>query len=168
MTQLQDTTKPLLLPLPHSKRSEVYNALFSFLKQIPTPDNTPWMTFSQAIRHWDDVTAAEQPALFLTRQLEVMTQKSGYGVTKLELHTLVWIYFRADGMKTVDTYPDQYIDPLKDAIEQLFQTLPPRGGQLTLGGTCQHCWINGSVYSENGLEDATGQAVVVFPVSVLV
>ena len=156
------------MSLPHPPRSVIYNALFSFLQQIPAPGGTAWNTFSQAIRHWDDVTAAEQPALFLTRQLEMQTQKTGYGVTKIEFHSLVWIYFRADGMKTVDTYPDQYIDPLKDAIEQLFQTNPPSGGRLTLGGNCQHCWINGSIYSENGLEDASGQAVVVFPVSILV
>lgn len=168
MTQVQDLTTPLLLPLPHATRSVIYNALFSFLKQIPAPTGVQWKTFSQAIEHWDNVAPAAQPALFLTRQFESTTQKTANGISKLEFHCLVWIYFRSDGMKTANTYPDQYIDPLKDAIEQLFQTNPPNGGRLTLGGVCHHCWLNGGIYSENGLEDATGQAVVVFPVSIWV
>jgi len=166
--QIQDETSPLLLNLPHPTRSVIYNALFSFLQQLPAPAGLQWKTFSQAIRHWDDVSPTEQPALFLTRQIEKVTQKAGYGVSKIEFFPEVWIYFRADGLKTQSTYPDMYIDPLKDAIEQLFQTNPPIGGRLTLGGVCQHCWIEGTIASDPGLQDASGQAVVRFQVSILV
>jgi len=166
--QIQDELVPALLPLPHPSRSVIYNALLSFLKQLPAPGGLQWKTISQAIKHWDAVPNAEQPALFLTRQIEHWSQKTAYGVTKLEFNTLVWIYFRADGLKTQNTYPDMYIDPLKDSIEQLFQTNPPIGGRLTLGGTCQHCFVSGTVASDPGLQDTSGQAVVCFPVTVWV
>lgn len=166
--QLQDLTAPQLLQLPHATRSVIYNALYSYMQKIPAPGGMQWQTFSQAIKHWDAVPATAQPAMFLTRQRETITQKTGYGVTRLEFHPEIWIYFRADGMKTRSTYPDQYIDPLKDAIEQLFQTNPPTGGRLTLGGVCQHCWIDGVIASDPGLQDASGQAIVLIPISILV
>lgn len=164
--QLQDEVVPPLLPLPHATRNVIYTALFNYLKRIPAPAGLQWKTFSQAIKHWDDVVAADQPALFLERQLEDWTQAKVMGVTKFELKPNVWIYFRADGLKTQNTYPDMYIDPLKDAFEQLFQTNPATGGRLTLGGVCQHCFVNGTLASDPGLQDATGQAVVRVPLTI--
>lgn len=164
--QIQDEVIPPLLPLSHATRAVLYNALFSYMKRIPAPAGLQWKTFSQAIKHWDAVPKENQPAMFLERQLETWTQTKAYGVTKFELHPTIWIYFRADGLNTQNTYPDMYIDPLKDAIEQLFQTLPALGGRLTLGGVCQHCFINGIIASDPGLQDASGQAVVRVPITI--
>lgn len=166
MTQAADAVRPFLDPLPHPTRREIFTALFNWLRQIPPPAGAPaWKTFSQAVKHWDDVPATDQPALFLQRGLETLEQKT-FGVTKIHFRALVWIYFRTDGLKTQNTYPDQITDPVLDSIEQLFQTLPPLATRLTLGGTVYHCWIDGTIASEPGLMD--NQAVIVVPISILI
>ena len=164
--QEQDLTTPNLLPLPHATRSQIYNALFNYLKNVPAPSGIAWKTFSQTVMQWDQVPPANQPALIMQRMLENFTQKMANGVTKLHFHVLIWIYFRTDGFKTSSTYPDQYIDPVKDSIAQLFQTNPPMSTRLTLGGVCYHCWIDGTIASEAGVND--NQGVLCVPISILV
>ena len=151
-------------PLPHATRQQVFTALFNFIKNIPPPVGQKWVSFSQNLVSWDDVPPAQQPAVFLHRLVQTAKQEHRFGVTKWHWTATIWIYFRSDGYRTTNTYPDQVTDPLLDSIEQLFQT-DPANGQLTLGGLVYHCWIDGTIYSDPGLVD--NQAVIVVPISIL-
>lgn len=165
------TTLPLK-PLEHATRNQVYTALFNFLKQIPAPvivpatglpSTTNWNLTSQWLQDWDEVTPANQPALFLHRGVEVATQTHSYQVLKWVWNCTVWIYFRTDGLKSTNFYPDMLTDPIKDAFEQLFQTrTQPQAA--TLGGLVQNIWINGTIYCDAGIVD--NQAVIIIPLSI--
>lgn len=152
-------------PLPHATRNQVFTALFNFIRQLPAPPNQKWVTFSQRLKSWDDTPPVEQPAVFLHRLLQTATQNHAYGVTKWHWKATIWIYFRTESYQTDNTYPDQVTDPFIDSIEQLFQT-EPGAGALTLGDLVKHCWIDGDIYSDPGLEDY--QAVIIIPISILI
>lgn len=164
--------------LQHASRSVVFNALFSLMQTVPAttiPGATVWKTTSQNLIIWDQVPAVAQPAMFLHRGPQTSEQKHVFGVIKQHWRATIWIYFRTDGLKTTNTYPDQVTDQLLDAFEQTFQT-DPMNNRLTLGtyinaqgrvgDIAYHCWIDGTVYFESGVND--NQAVVVIPVSILV
>lgn len=153
-----------LFPLPHATRSQVFTALFSLIKQLPPPPGMKWQRFSQNLKSWDDTPSEEQPCCFLHRLTQTAEQKHAFGVTRWHWTATIWIYFRSDGYKTETTYPDQITDPIIDSIEQLFQT-EPLDGRLTLGNLVHHVWIDGTIYSDPGLED--GQAVIIVPISIL-
>lgn len=152
-----------LFPLPHATRNQVYTALFTLIKQLPPPPGQKWKGFSQNLKSWDDVPAESQPCVFLHRLTQTAEQTHAYGVTKWIWRSMIWIYFRSDGYRTSTTYPDQVTDPILDSIEQLFQT-EPGAGRLSLGGLVQHCWIDGTIYFDPGLED--NQAVILVPISI--
>ena len=157
-------SSPLVLqPLPHVPRSVIWNTLFALLQKCPSPTNTPWKTFSQSLKIWDQVPPQNQPALFLHRTVEEAIQKHAFGVTQWILRCTVWVYFRTENYRTANTYPDQIIDPFKDAFEQLFQPVA-QPAQFTLGGIVTNCWIDGEVYTDSGVVD--GQAVCVWPISI--
>lgn len=152
------------MALPHAARKDVFDALFTLLKTIPAPTGMAWKLTSQRLRHWDDVSAAEQPAMFLERAPQTAEQKHAFGVTGWHWRVLVWIYYRVDGYKTESTYPDLLTDQFLDKIEETFQT-DPNNGPVTLGGLVNHCWIDGTIVWESGTND--GQAVLVIPLSIL-
>lgn len=154
-----------LASLPHATRSQVFTALFNTIKTLPPPPNfTSWKTISQFVRSWDDTPAENQPAIYLHRLVQTAKQEHRFGVTKWHWTAMIWIYFRSDGYRTSNTYPDQITDPIIDSVEQLFQT-DPINDRFTLGGLVHHCWIDGTIYSDPGLED--GQAVILVPISIL-
>ena|ERR1051325_8010179 len=159
------SSTPFLAPLPHATRKEAFTALFEFIKKIPSPDKQQWKLFSQFLVDWDQVPAANQPAIFMHRGPQRQTQPNANGITKIHWKVTVWIYFRTDGFRTVNTYPDELSDEFLDAVEQLFQTNPPLDGRLTLGGTVYHCWIDGDMFFDAGVVD--GQGVAIIPLSIL-
>lgn len=155
-----------LAPLTHATRNQVFTALFNLLqKYLPSPTGEQWRTFSQNLVIWDQVPAANQPALFLHRGIEIAEQKHAYGVTKWTYRVDLWIYFQTGGFKTANTYPDMLTDNFLDAVERLFQTDPLAGPQ-TLGGLVVNCWIDGTIATDPGLED--DQGVIVVPLSILI
>lgn len=153
-------------PLPHATRNQVFEALFTLVKTITPPGGRSWALTSQWFRMWDTLNEGDQPALFLVRGPQTSEQKHAFGVTKLHWKANLWIYYRTDGYKTQNTYPDQLTDPLLDSIEQTFQT-DPNVGRLTLGDLVWHCWIDGTIFWEPGL-DTDNQAVLVVPISILI
>jgi hypothetical protein len=154
-----------LPPLPHATRSDVYTALFNLLLTLPAPTGETWNTTSQMVQHWEDVAPANQPALFLHRTVQISSQQHAYGISKQEWKCLVWIYYRVDGLKTKNFYPDQLTDQFLDAIEQLF--LPsPAGQPQTLGGLVKTVFVDGQCTFDSGLLD--GQAVLVCPITLFI
>lgn len=154
-----------LFPLPHATRSAVFTALFNYIKATPPPVGTTWKLQSQWLRQYDEVDAINQPALFLHRGPQVATQNHAYGVTKWQWRATIWVYFRTDGYRTVNTYPDQLTDKFLDDLEQTFQT-EPFAGRLSFGEVAYQCYIDGTIFSDPGLTD--GQAVIIVPLTIIV
>lgn len=154
---------PSTRPLPHAKRADVFNALFTFIQQIAPPVGQKWQMFTQWVRMWDEVDPTNQPCIILHRGPQQAEQKHAFGVTRWAWKASLLIYYRVDGYKTSNTYPDQVTDPLLDSIEQCFQVEPPN--RLTLGGLVHHCWIDGTIYHDPGLAD--NQAVILVPLTIL-
>jgi len=152
-------------PLPHATRNQVFTGLFNLLKTIPAPTGAPWQVFSQSLVSFDDIPA--QPALYLHRGIQIAEQNKAYGVTRWQWRVWLFIYYRVEGFTpaTDTSYPDQLTDQFLDNLEQLFQ-VEPNAGTFTLGGLVHHCWIDGSIFTENGLID--GQAFIIVPLSILV
>ena len=153
-----------LQPLPHATRSQVFTALFTYLQTIPSPTGQSWGYVSQYPKIWDEVDAANQPALMLHRGPQIFESKHRFGVTKLQFRANIWIYFRTDNLKTKSTYPDQLTDQFLDNFEQYFQT-DAADGRFTLGGLVWHAWIDGSVIFDSGIND--NQAIILIPLSIL-
>src|ERR1700752_1067215 len=157
-----------MYPLSHASRSTVFSALFKQMQLVPAstiPGQTSWKTVSQDLIIWDQVPAINQPAMFLQRGPQMSEQKHVFGVIKQHWRASIWVYFRADGLKTNSTYPSMVTDQLLDAFEQTFQT-DPVNGRLTLGGVCYHCWIDGTTFFDSGIND--NQGIIVVPISILV
>lgn len=143
-------------------RTAIMAALFARIQKVPGI-----VTTSRRYRAVKDVSAREQPALFL---LASDVQKPEYqteGVpAKWELEPVVLLYARVDD-KT--TSPGEVLDPLIDAIESGLQWVPgdgapAMGSPTTLGGLVTHCRIAGIEVGE-GAE--SGQAVVQIILNIL-
>jgi hypothetical protein len=160
-------TQPLQ-PLQHATRQTVFNTLLAYLKNCPSPTGVPWKLFSQSLMQWDEVPAANQPAMFLRRGPQVAEQKHAFGVTKWVFKVTVWVYFRTENVSTENTYPDQLTDQFLDAFERLFQIqtqpAPFTLSNNNLEGIVKNAWIDGMVFSDPGLTDS--QAVIVIPLSI--
>jgi hypothetical protein len=157
---------PATLPkLQHATRCEVFNALFNLLQTLPPPSGSKsWKTVSQTVLEFDEVPAANQPAIILVRGPQNFTLKA-VGTTKLHWRCFFLIYFRVDNQKTSSNrYPDQITDPIMDSIEQLFT--PVMFNQyFTLGGLVQNCWLDGNAVADPGVVD--GQAIIFVPISII-
>lgn len=140
-------------------REPIYAALFARIESA-----APFATASRRLRHWSDVQAAEQPALFLTQKSETATGQRGLP-TKWLLAADIYLYCQAPDEVTA---PALVLNPLIDAIEK---ALAPTGGDAvlgnaqTLGGLVSDCRIAGKIETDEGA--LGGQAVAIIPVELL-
>jgi len=156
-----------LKPLAHTTRQKVFDTLFAYLGNCPSPTGVPWATRSQSLAQWDNVPASNQPAMFLRRGPQTAKQIA-FGVTKWVFRATVWVYFRTENVSTPGSYPDQLTDQFLDAFEQLFQIqtqpAPFTLSSNNLEGLVKNVWIDGMLFSDPGLTDS--QAVIVIPLSI--
>ncbi|MFK7088682.1 hypothetical protein AAFM71_07680 [Chromobacterium violaceum] len=139
-------------------REAIYSALFERLKAIPGLRTT-----SRRLRHWSDVDASQQPAMFQAqvRESPIPGDPSRGLPTKWTLSADVYVYARTDG----DQAPGTVLNPLLDAIEAALQPDNPVLRAQTLGGMVEHCWIDGDIETDEG---ALGdQAVAIVPIRIL-
>lgn len=126
--------------------------------------NGPFIFVNRRLRPWDAISAAEQPCVFIEQRDQRATQLSNGGhftATKWILEAWLWVYARIDSQP--GTIPSTQINNLLDAIEQALQ--PDIVGQWqTLGvpTLIEHCWIEGNVFVNEGLDDQ--QSLIVVPV----
>lgn len=140
-------------------REAIYGALFARLAVVPG-----LVVSSRRLRHWTDVRAAEQPALFMAQGRELATPGDPVrGLpTQWTLQVEVYLYARTDG----GLAPGTVMNPLLDALEAALKPDNAMQRCQTLGGLVEHCWIEGELETDEGtLGD---QAVCIVPVRIRV
>ncbi|HXS41985.1 MAG TPA: hypothetical protein VN766_17480 [Stellaceae bacterium] len=137
-------------------REPIYAALFALLQSA-----APFVTASRRLRHWSDVGAAEQPALFMIQKSEAAEERRPLPI-KWRASVELYLYAQAPDEATP---PSMVMNPLLDALEAALAPDPASHVQ-TLGGLVQHCWIAGRITTDEGV--LGGQSVAIVPVEILV
>lgn len=134
-------------------REPIYSALFAKLQGLPGV-----VTASRRLRHWSDVSPAEQPAVFMAQKNELAQITTGQA-TRWTLAVDVYLYVKTGGSHEA---PGPLLNPLLDAIESALAVDNPIKNTCTLGGLVQHCRIEGAIETDEGtLGD---QAVCIVPI----
>jgi hypothetical protein len=140
-------------------REAIYSAFFTVISGA-----AGFATASRRLRHWSDVPAAEQPALFMTQKHETAARQRGLPA-KWTLAVDLYVYAQAsdDG-----SAPALSLNPLLDALDA---AIAPLGRDLaanvqTLGGAVYQAWINGKIETDGGI--LGHQAVAIIPVEIVV
>ena len=137
-------------------REAIYSALFAAVAGAAS-----FVTASRRLRHWSDVAAAEQPALFMAQKSETALRRQGLP-PKWTLAVDLYVYVHAPDDVSP---PVAALNPLIDAIEA---ALAPVNLTLTqtLGGLVDAAWIAGKIETDEGV--LGGQAVAIVPLEILV
>ncbi len=136
-------------------REPIYQKLFEVLS-----GSADAVTCSRRLRHWSDVSAEEQPALFLTVGEQVAIRQKGIP-TKWQITCHCYVYARTDD---IEQTPATIINNMLDNIEAAL--VPADGGTQTLGlPSVSHCWIEGNIESDEGVLGE--QAVAIIPINIL-
>jgi hypothetical protein len=139
-------------------REPIYAALWSLASGAAR-----FATASRRLRHWSDIGAAEQPALF-------MSEKGGHAVVKALGAPVVWTLYADFYLYACssDPYaaPASLLNPLLDALEAALAPSPVTGIQnLGLPGMVRHVTISGKVETDEGV--LGDQAVAIVPIEIL-
>jgi hypothetical protein len=137
-------------------REPIYAALFTLVAGAAS-----FVTISRRLRHWSDIGAAEQPALFMIQKSENAEERRPLPV-KWRASVDLYLYAQAPDELTS---PATVLNPLLDAVEAALAP-DPVGHVQTLGGLVSHCWIAGRIQTDEGV--LGGQAVAIVPVEILV
>ena len=137
-------------------REPIYAALFALVQSAAS-----FVTVSRRLRHWSDVAAAEQPALFQIQKSEAAEERRPLPA-KWRASVDLYLYAHAPDELTPSA---TVINPLLDAVEAALAPDPVSHVQ-TLGGLVQHCWIAGRIQTDEGV--LGGQSVAIVPVEILV
>lgn len=118
---------------------------------------------NRRLRHWSDVSPAEQPALF-------MSEKGSHAVTKKLGAPIAWTLYAEFYIyaHSSDPYlaPGTILNPLLDALEAALAPSPTTGIQdLGLPELVQHVYIAGKIETDQGV--LGDQAIAIVPVEVL-
>ena len=138
------------------EREPLYAALFAKLSALPG-----FVTTSRTLKHWADVSASDQPALFQAQKNETPAQSTGSPAEwKLRLDLYLYAHSNDTGA------PSQIMNPLLDAVCKLFEPENPITNRCTLGGLVHYARIAGTIETDEG---ALGdQAVCIVPVEICV
>lgn len=139
-------------------REPIYAALYERVAAA-----APFVTMGRKLRHWSDLTAAEQPALFMRQKLEVANVATLGAPTVWKFVVEFYAYAHSS-----DPYlaPAAVLNPLIDAVQIALAATSVTGVQdLGLPEMVQHAYIAGKIeITEGVLRD---QAVAVIPVEIL-
>lgn len=150
-------------------REPVWVALFNMLKgiQYVAPGATvpgPLATYSRRLKHWSDVPADQQPALYLSQGNERHeTVKPGLA-DKITARGKIYIYVQ---VQNDDGVPGTVLNPILDQLQALFPsaTQNPMTGKQTLGGLVEHVLLQGEWLTFEGTLGA--QEVCIVPLEIL-
>lgn len=134
-------------------REAVYQALFARLSSI-----AGFVTVSRKLKHWADVDASSQPALYQAQVRETPENVVNGLAQKWTLDVDLYVYVHTSG----DESPSIQLNQLVDAIEQRLQPDNALQRTQTLGGLVQWVRISGTIETSEGtLGD---QAVAIIPI----
>lgn len=115
---------------------------------------------ARLLRHWTDVPAAGQPALFLAQGTETAERRSGQ-LTKWTLDCTIYVYCQAPDDRT-PVAPT--LNVLLGAIRGVFGPDASGIGRVqnrqTLGGLAFDVWIDGKIETDEGYLGQQGVAKV--------
>lgn len=138
-------------------REPIYVALFAKLDGCAS-----FATTSRRLKHWDDVPATSQPALFQNQKRENVSGTPGLNQVKV-FSVDIYLYANTRGDKSIS--PGEILNPLIDAVETAME--PDKiSNKQTLGGLVQHAWIDGTIETDEGV--LGDQAVAIIPITIKV
>lgn len=136
-------------------REPIYSALYAKLAAI-----TELRTRSRVLKHWNDVSPEEQPALFMAQAREVPTTVTGQP-TKWDLFVDVYVYARTGS----GSVPGAVVNPILDAIEAALPLHPVTGKHMLDAPGVEWARIDGAIETDEGtLGD---QMVAIVPIHIL-
>lgn len=137
------------------QREPIYAEIFALLQAIPGV-----VTCSRILKHWADVPAEQQPALYLAQKSERQQTTTG----EPTLHYLsaeIYVYVRTDG----DKVPGTELNRLLDSIDTLFPQNPNSGLQTLNAAGVQWARVDGTIETDEGTLGQ--QAVAIVPILIL-
>ncbi len=138
-------------------RETIYAAVFDRVKDL-----AGLITTSRRSRHWNDVSAAEQPALFQEQRPETKKVEARFPA----IHTLnVDLVLYVNVGNDPSAVPATQLNALIDAVEAALEPDPGKEEQ-TLGGLVKRCRVSGTIEIADGMNMGP-QAVAVIPVEII-
>ena len=139
-------------------REPIYAALFGLIETA-----ADFAVVDRRLRHWSDVSPAEQPALFMAQKTELANVKTLGAPTVWTLAIDLYVYAHSS-----DPYlaPATVLNPLLDAVEAALAPSATTGVQdLGLPAMVQHAYISGKIETDEGV--LGDQAVAIVPLEIL-
>lgn len=137
-------------------REQVYQALFTQLSSA-----ADFRTKSRRYQPPPNIGIGDMPALFQVQMSEnARPQRNVPVIWLLKCDAIIYV-----PVNDPTLIPSQVLNPYIDAISTALAPSPLSDVQ-TLGGLCQHCWIEGDLEIYEGV--LTELAIAVIPISILV
>jgi len=135
----------------------IYAALFA-----KTAGFSDIKTRSRRLKHWADVPAKAQPAIYMIQSGETNERVRGLPA-KWRLKAEFYIYVHPGESDKI--IPSQQLNPIIANIREALEVDDLVANTCTLGGLVSHCWISGEVEIFDGVLGA--QAVAIVPIEIL-
>ncbi len=135
----------------YTPREQIYAALFA---KVAAAAN--FTTISRRLKHWADVPAGDQPALFMAQRKEIAQTVPGLQ-TVFVMHVDLYLYANTGGDST--TSPSTILNPLLDSVlaSIAFDVVT---NKQTLGGLVQYCVVDGEIATDEGVLGNQGVAII--------
>lgn len=122
-------------------REAIYGASFALAASAPG-----LVTTSRKLKHWNDVSSSEMPALFQAQGKETLVKPAINGLPSVwMLEATLYLYVWTEGADG----PGQVLNPLLDGITSLFDANVV-GAPQTLGALVQWARIEGTIETSEG------------------
>ena len=150
-------------------REALFDALYQRLVGIGG-----FMYTSRQFKTYDDLEASPQPALIMTKGSESVENVRGFP-PKWTLGGTIYLYCRND--QDPHVAPSVQLNQLITLVEGAFErtatesAIPnaqyqdsPSDFLTTLNGRCSHCWITGTIQTDEGMLGQQAVAVIPFEI----
>jgi hypothetical protein len=149
-------------------REPIWAALLVLLRKIP---NAQFVTTSRQHVQPPQLSAEQQPALFIVEVRETRAPRPAGTPVKLTLNAFLIVYFQApppliDDIGAETVIGATQLNALLLAIDTALLPDNIVTGKLTLGGLVEHCWLEGDVDMDPGIKTSQGAAIL--PLKILV
>lgn len=158
----------------YPKFEPIYAALFAVLFALQGPAPAPFRTASRRWRHWADVPAEQQPAIFQVQPdpATINLNWDPSGLVKTTAQAELIVYCRTED--TLSGLPSQSLNSLLDAVlvalapRELggmprFPLFNPDGAQVAF-----NVRVEGAINMVEGVTADNAQSVMYIPIKVLV